>query len=248
MEKSGQTELVIAGIRPVQEALRSGRAITKLMVSENLMQSLLSELTRMARAANVQVSVVPPAAIERESRGTHQGVLAFLSAIEFVPFKTLVSQVVAAKGALVMLDGVTDVRNFGAICRTAECMGFTGVVVAEQGTARIGTDAVKASAGALLRLPVSRVKNLVEACAELGLSAVHIYAISEKGNAVLNKVRFEYPLCLVMGDEGKGISKGVMLCADQEVMIPMTGSISSLNVGVAFGMAAFAVQSQLSGQ
>jgi 23S rRNA (guanosine2251-2'-O)-methyltransferase len=238
-------ELKISGIRPVQEALRSGRTISKVLISENLSQALISELSRDARNAGIPVTVVPPAAIERETRGAHQGVLAYLPAIDFVPLKTLLKQVSSEGGALVMLDGVTDVRNFGAICRTAECMGFSGVIVAEQGTARIGTDAVKSSAGALLRLPVARVKNLVEACSEMGLAGIHIYSITEKGDMSLEEISFAAPLCLVLGDEGKGISRGVLQCSDHGVAIPMSGNIASLNVGVAFGMAAFAVQRQI---
>jgi 23S rRNA (guanosine2251-2'-O)-methyltransferase len=196
---------------------------------------------------DVPAQAVPKERLDRVTRKNHQGVIAFTSPIEFQPLDEVVLGAFerGETPLIVALDGVTDVRNLGAIARTAECFGATGLLVPMTGSAPINEDAVKSSAGALLRLPMCRAKRMDEAvqlAANLGLSPV---AVSEKGNAPLNSLDGTTPTCLILGDEHAGISADVLKHCNTTVSIPMKGKTASLNVGVAAGIVLFAFHQKL---
>ena len=178
---------------------------------------------------------VPVERLNRSVRGAHQGVIAYLTQIDYVDIETLVNNALALSDSplLVILDGVSDVRNLGAIARTLECAGGQGIIVPAKGGAAINADAVKASAGALMRIDTCRVPNLRLAAYYLKQSGFRIVAATEKVDSLLYDARLTGPLAIVVGAEGTGISRSMLELADEKVAIPMAGEISSLNVSVA---------------
>ena len=178
---------------------------------------------------------MPVERLNRSVRGAHQGVIAYLTQIDYVDIETLVNNALALSDSplLVILDGVSDVRNLGAIARTLECAGGQGIIVPAKGGAAINADAVKASAGALMRIDTCRVPNLRLAAYYLKQSGFRIVAATEKVDSLLYDARLTGPLAIVVGAEGTGISRSMLELADEKVAIPMAGEISSLNVSVA---------------
>lgn len=234
----------IFGIHAVQEALAAGRTLDKVWMDKAVAGGTLAQLKGRLRDAEVQVQFVPLPKIESLARGkNHQGVLAFLSLVDYQPLEEIVARVFEAGQVplLVLLDGVTDVRNLGAIARTAECMGAHALIVPAEGSARINADAVKTSAGALSHLPVCRERNLKKTITVLKASGVAVAACTEKAELTLQSLEARAPLCLVFGDEGAGISDTLLRQCDRLVKIPMTGRVASLNVSVAAGMALYEV-------
>lgn len=241
-----QPEDYIYGLRAIIEAIEAGKEIDKLYVSKDLSGDLASELLTAARAARIVVQRVPVERINRITRRNHQGAVALLSAISYDNLDHLVPELYEA-GLLpfmVVLDGITDVRNFGAIARTCECAGVDAIVIPRHGSVSVGGDAVKTSAGALLHLPVCRENNIAGAIRFLKDNGYQIVAVTEKTD--LNYTHGEYttPVALVMGAEDTGISPEVMKLCDTRVAIPMFGKIGSLNVSVAAGVMIYEVVNQ----
>lgn len=237
----------IFGIRAVIEALEAGKEIDKVFIRKDLQgDALLKELLDKLRHVRVPVQRVPVERINRITRKNHQGVLAMLSAVTYHRLDHLVPELYE-EGVLpfvVVLDGITDVRNFGAIARTAECCGVNGLVIAERGSVSVGGDAVKTSAGALLSLPVCRERNLVNAVKFLKESGFNVVAVSEKADCNYTLGNYDVPTALVMGAEDTGISPEIMALCDTRVSIPMFGHIGSLNVSVAAGVMMYEVVRQ----
>ncbi|MBQ9529235.1 MAG: 23S rRNA (guanosine(2251)-2'-O)-methyltransferase RlmB, partial [Bacteroidales bacterium] len=169
------------------------------------------------------------------AKGTHQGVVAYIAQVDYVPFEEMVENALNHKAAplFIMLDGVSDVRNLGAVARTAECAGFDGIILPAKGGAPINADAIKTSAGALLRIPVAKVQNLRMPIFYLLESGFQMVAATEKGADYIYDVNLKKPTAIVMGSEGHGISKSVLDLCDIQAKIPMAGAIGSLNVSVA---------------
>ena len=225
----------IYGTRAVIEAIEAGKEIDKIMVKKDLQNDLASELLGAARAAHVPVQRVPVEKINRITRKNHQGVLAILSAVTYHKLEHLVPALYE-EGVLpfvVVLDGVTDVRNFGAIARTAECCGASAIVIPERGSVSVSGDAMKTSAGALNYLPVCRERSLPEAVRFLKDNGYQIVGVTEKADFNYTKTDFTTPVAMVMGAEDTGISPAVLSLCDARVSIPMFGKIGSLNVSVA---------------
>lgn len=229
------------GMHPVTEALLSGKKIEKVLFKQGLEGDRFRQLMEMLKERGIPFQFVPAERIDRYGRGRTQGVVAFLAAIDFVPFEDMVESALEHTPAplFVLLDGVSDVRNFGAIARTAECAGVSGLVVPAKGGAAVNAEAVKTSAGALLRIPTSRVPNLKTAVYYLKQSGFHIVAATEKADLLMYAVDFRLPTALVMGSEGKGISETVLALCDSQARIPMAGEIGSLNVSVAASVLLF---------
>ena len=223
------------GIHPVMEALRAGKKFDKVLLRQGMDNPQFRELMDLLRKNSVQFQFVPVDRLNRTVRGAHQGVVAYISRIDYVPYETMIDTALATDPApvIVILDGVSDVRNLGAIARTLECAGGCGIIVPAKGGAAINADAVKASAGALMRLPVSRVPNLKLAAYYLKQSGFRIIAVTEKVSRLIYETDMTGPCAFVMGSEGKGISQGMLDLADEKAAIPMSGEISSLNVSVA---------------
>jgi 23S rRNA (guanosine2251-2'-O)-methyltransferase len=236
----------IYGIRPVIEAIRAGRQIDRLMVKQGLHGALYHELITEIKKHNIVYQIVPPERIDLVTRKNHQGVLAWLSIIEYQSISNLLP-VIFENGEdplIVALDGVSDVRNFGAIVRSAGSLGAHAVVIPVKGSARIGSDAVKTSAGALHTVPVCREKSSVRSIGYLRDSGLKVICAVEKSGKPASETDLTGPLVLILGSEDRGISRELSSLAGQKVSIPMTGSIGSLNVSVAAGILIYEIMRQ----
>jgi 23S rRNA (guanosine2251-2'-O)-methyltransferase len=209
---------------------------------------LYHELMTEVRKNNIVYQIVPLERIELVTKKNHQGVLAWLSVIEYQYIANLLPMIFE-KGEdplIIALDGVSDVRNFGAIVRTAECLGAHAIIIPEKGSARITADAVKTSAGALHSFPVCREKSIVRAIEYLKESGLKVFSAAEKSGIVASEASLTGPSVLILGSEDKGISRELISLSDKEVKIPMTGSIGSLNVSVAAGILLYEIVRQRS--
>lgn len=236
----------IFGIRPVIEAIEAGRDIDKIFVSKELHSDVARELLDKAREMHVLVQRVPPEKIQRITRKQTQGVLAILSAVTYHRLDHLVPELYEAglMPFVLILDGITDVRNFGAIARTAECAGVDAIVIPQHRSVSVGGDAVKTSAGALLHIPVCRERSVRGAVQFLKDNGYRVVAVSEKADINYTEANFTDPVALVMGAEDVGISPDVYELCDLRVGIPMFGKIGSLNVSVAAGVLMYEVVRQ----
>ena len=223
------------GIHPVLEAIRAGKKIEKVLLKQGMEGPAFRELITCIGENDIPYQYVPVEKLNREVRGAHQGVVALLAEIEYVDIETLVNNALATseEPVLVILDGVSDVRNLGAIARTLECCGGKGIIVPAKGGAAVNAEAVKASAGALLRIDTSKVPNLRLAAYLLKQNGFKLVAATEKAAGSLYETDLRGPLAIVMGSEGKGISDSLLSLCDERCAIPMVGEISSLNVSVA---------------
>jgi 23S rRNA (guanosine2251-2'-O)-methyltransferase len=238
----------IFGLRPVIEAIKAGKQIDRLLVRQGLQGVLYHELMTEVRNHNIVYQIVPVERIELVTRKNHQGVLAWLSVIEYQQISNLLPMIFE-KGEdplIIALDGVSDVRNFGAIVRSAECLGAHAVVIPEKGSARITADAVKTSAGALHTFPVCRERSIVRAIEFLKDSGLKVVCAAEKSGVEASKDDLKGPLVLILGSEEKGISRELVSVADKTIRIPMKGSIESLNVSVAAGILIYEIIRQRS--
>ena len=231
----------IYGIHSVLEAIEAGRTIDKIYV-----KNARSEVAQKARAAGIPMQVVPDERLNRITRKNHQGVIAMMSAIEYARLDTLLPSLFddGVLPFILVLDGITDVRNFGAIARTAECAGADAIVIPEHGSVSVGGDAVKTSAGALMHLPVCRERTTLSAVKRLRQSGFNVVAVSEKADINYTTADYTVPTALVLGAEDTGISPEVLKECDTFVSIPMFGHIGSLNVSVAAGVLMYEVVRQ----
>lgn len=227
----------IFGSRPIIEALDSGKTIDKLMVQKGLRNDIINELLSKARNLDVPIQYVPLEKLNRLTRKNHQGVFAFLSPIDFYSIENILPGIyeTGKMPLLLILDRLSDVRNFGAIARTAECCGVNAIIIPEKGSASINEDAVKTSAGALFKIPVCKVKSLKETVNFLQLSGISVVAATEKTNDLIYDVNYTQPTAIVMGSEENGVSNDILRSADYLAKLPMLGEIGSLNVSVACG-------------
>lgn len=242
MEKSDY----IYGIRAVMEAIEAGKDIDKIFIAKDLQGELASQLIGLARRMRVITQRVPVERINRITRKNHQGVLAMMSAVTYHRLDHLVPELYEA-GILpfiVILDGITDVRNFGAIARTCECAGADAIIIPEHGSVSVGGDAVKTSAGALLHIPVCRVGSTAWAVKFLKENGYNVVAVSEKAEISYVEGDYTGPVALVMGAEDTGISEATLNECTTKVGIPMFGNIGSLNVSVAAGVMIYEVVRQ----
>lgn len=228
----------IFGTRAVIEAIRNRRPVERVLIKKGLDNELFAELFQLIKENDVSFQFVPIEKINRVTRKNHQGIIAFLSAVEFADIETLLPGLFESgiDPFILILDQITDVRNFGAIVRTAECGGVHAIIIPERGMARIGADAVKTSAGAIHSLPVCKVKSLPGAIRFLKDSGIKVTAASEKADKVYTETEMKGPLAIVMGAEDTGISYEVLTMTEEQVMIPLYGKIGSLNVSVAAGL------------
>lgn len=225
----------IYGIHAVVEALKAARSIDKIQLSKRLEKSQTDEIRQRARALNIPIQLVPPQALQKVTRKNHQGVIAFGSPVEFYKLEDIVPETFE-RGEIpfiLILDGITDVRNFGAIVRTAEAVGVHAIVIPDKGGVRVNADAMKTSAGALNRMKICKTSDIVKTVKYLKLSGIHVYGASENASLSMLDAGYNKPIAIVMGDEGTGISHKVRAHIDDLIAIPMMGKIASLNVSVA---------------
>lgn len=231
----------VFGIHPVSEALDAGKNIDRVLVLRSGSNDRLNKLVGRVRAMGIPIKMVPKQKLDATTLKNHQGIIAFLSPITYQPLEEIVMGAYenGETPMLIAADGITDVRNLGAIARSAECFGAHGLIIPERGSATINDGAVKSSSGALLRLPVCRVPKLSQAIDFLTTSGISCVALSEKGETLLSDFTPDGPVCLVMGDEGLGVSEEILEKCAHQVKIPMKGKTSSLNVSVSAGIALY---------
>lgn len=236
----------IFGIRAVIEAVEAGRQIDKLLVKKDLHGPLAEELMALVREHRIVTQRVHVERLNRITRKNHQGVIAMVASVNYYTLEQLVPQFYedGIEPFVVVLDGITDVRNFGAIARTADCCGVGAIVIAERGAASVNADAVKTSAGALMSLPVCRERSIAGAVRFLKDNGYQIVAATEKSDVLYTAGRYDGPVAVVMGAEDVGISPEVLALCDTPVAIPMFGRIGSLNVSVAAGVMMYEIVRQ----
>lgn len=234
---------MIFGIRAIIEAIEAGKEIDKVIVKRELQGDLSKELFSLLKNRDIPVQRVPVERLDRFTRKNHQGVIAFLSAITYERIEDIVPFLYenGKDPFILVLDGITDVRNFGAIARTCEVAGVNAIVIPAKGSVTVNADAVKTSAGALLKIPVCKEVNLTAAVQFLKNSGVKVVAASERGADSYTDVKYEGPVAIVMGAEDIGVSNENLRIADNLVKIPQFGTIGSLNVSVAAGVLIYEV-------
>ncbi len=232
---------MIFGTRAVIETIKAGKPIDKIFIQKDLDNDLAKELYQLLKGQIVSVSKVPAEKLNRFTRKNHQGVVAFTSPVDFVSLHNIVANSYEDGLAplVLVLDRITDVRNFGAICRSAECAGVSGIVIPSKGGSMINSDAVKTSAGALSHLSICKEIDLKESVKYLKESGFQIIACTEKTDQVIYDAELSIPTVMILGSEEDGISEELLDLADQKCMIPISGQIDSLNVSVAAGIILF---------
>jgi 23S rRNA (guanosine2251-2'-O)-methyltransferase len=223
------------------EALQAGKEVESIYIQEGLNNPLVSELKFVIKQKNFSYKTVPSQKLNKLTAKNHQGVVAFLSLLQYHRIEDVIPFVFeSGKTPLILLlDGITDVRNFGAIARSAACAGADAIVIPAQGSAQVNADAVKTSAGALFKIPVCKEKSLKHAIEFLKLSGLTIYAATEKAQQTIYTSDFKNPCCIILGSEEGGISSSHLKLCDAQIKIPMEGDIASLNVSVASAVILF---------
>ncbi|MFA6950303.1 MAG: 23S rRNA (guanosine(2251)-2'-O)-methyltransferase RlmB [Lentimicrobiaceae bacterium] len=237
---------LIYGIRPAIEAIKAGKEVDKLFLQTGLKGELIPELRKLINENHIPYQYVPVEKLNRMTRGNHQGVACYISEVIYQPLDVLLMSVFE-KGEtplFIILDRITDVRNMGAIARSAVCAGAHGIIIPDRGGAPVNADAVKTSAGALNIIPVHKSSNLKTTIEYLKQSGLRIVSVSEKGKTDYFNSQLTGPLALIMGSEEDGVSGEYLSRSDEVIRIPMQGEISSLNVSVAAGIVLFDVVRQ----
>lgn len=236
---------LVFGIRPVAEAIEAGRQIEKLYLRKGAEGQLMTELRDLCFRHKIRIQEVPVEKLNRLTRGNHQGVVAQISTIGYVELTDILERVPEDETPLVVLfDAVTDVRNFGAIARSAECAGAHGLIAPLKNSAPVNSEAIRASAGALTTIPVCRVGSIRNTIKALQTEGFQVVAATEKSRKLLYEADLRRPTALVMGSEETGISKEVLKLCDEQLAIPLIGHIESLNVSAAAAVMLFEVVRQ----
>ena len=220
------------------ETIRSGRAVDKILLQRNTAGESIAEIRQLAREYNIPVQVVPVEKLDSLTRANHQGVIAFAGLVQYMDLQQVIDYVVGAGGTplFMMLDGVTDVRNIGAIARSALCCGAQALVIPDKGTGALNEEAMKSSAGALERIHICRVASLLKAVDTLHLNGIKVFTSEMNASKKVFELPLAEPCCIVMGSEDKGVQPYIHKAADEHFTIPMAGDFDSFNVSVAAGI------------
>lgn len=234
----GDTTEYVYGINAVLEFIGSGRDVESVLINTAARGERLTELRKLVKERSIPVKNLPPTAFLKFGNKNHQGIIAIVSAIQYTNIEQLVPKLYEEGKApfLLVLDHITDVRNFGAICRSAACFGVDAVVIPDKGTSLINDFAIKASSGALSHISVCRTKSLLGTARYLSESGIRIISCSEDGEKNYFDLQYSGPCALVLGSEEEGISHALLKASDAVIRIPMTGPVKSLNVSVACGI------------
>lgn len=237
---------IIAGRNPVIEALRSDQQIDKILLFKNASGEAINEIRELAKQHQVPVQYVPNEKLNSITNTQHQGVIAFKTAVTYQSLQDVINWV-NDKGEtplFLILDGVTDVRNIGAIARSAVCCGAQAIIIPDKGVGALNEDAVKTSAGALEQVNICRVNSLMKAVDELHLNGIKVFASEMTANTNLFELNLKEPCAIIMGGEEKGVFPALMKICDNNFKIPMAGDFESLNVSVACGMILYEAMKQ----
>lgn len=231
----------IFGFHPIIEAMENGKTPDKILLQKGMRSEFYPRVMKLAKDTQTPVQFVPVQKLNSITRKNHQGIIAFMTAVEFFDLEQVLPEIFEAGEVplLLVLDRVSDVRNFGAICRSAECAGVHAVVIPASGSARINADAVKTSSGALSRIKVCRSANLKKTLTYLTQSGLEVIGCHEKTEKLVYQADFTVPTAVVVGSEEDGISTEYLKLCSQQVKFPMAGSIGSLNVSVAAALVCF---------
>jgi 23S rRNA (guanosine2251-2'-O)-methyltransferase len=238
METETNPQEFIFGTRPIIELIESGKEVERVLIQKELKNENMSELARLCNHYKIPVVRVPVEKLNRITRKNHQGAIAFVAMITYASLENIIATAYQSgkNPFILILDRITDVRNLGAIVRTAECVGIDGIVIPDKNTARLGGDAFKTSAGALSRVPICRERNLKGTLTFLKNNGIQVFGCTEKAEKHIDEVDYDVPLAILMGSEEDGISPECLHLCNEQVKIPMYGKIASLNVSVATGI------------
>ncbi|KPM32486.1 RNA methyltransferase, TrmH family, group 3 [Croceitalea dokdonensis DOKDO 023] len=240
---------LIYGIRAIIEAIEAAKPINKIYLQRGLSGDLFKELEQHIRRKGLSSSYVPVDKLNKLTTNKHQGAIASISPVAFQDFEATAEKILTSteKPLFLILDGITDVRNFGAIIRTAECTGVHLIIVSKNGAAPINDDTIKTSAGAAFNIPIAKVDHIKDALFYLQASEVKIVAATEKAPMDIYQVDLTNPLAIIMGSEDRGINPSVLNLVSEKTKLPLLGSIASLNVSVACGVFLYEVVRQRMG-
>lgn len=229
---------IIFGVRAVIEAIKADREINKILIQKGMHKDLFFELKEALKGKELNLQFVPSQKLDSLTQNNHQGVIAYVSPVEYGTIETLVDEKLLAgeKVNILVLDRITDVRNFGGIARTAECQGVDAILIPSKGSALITSDAVKTSAGALNRIKVCKTDDLKNTLFYLQQSGVRVIACTEKAKSNLYETNLRGSVAIILGSEENGITQDLINLSDISTKVPMRGAIASLNVGVAAGI------------
>lgn len=240
------SETKIYGLRAILEALEAERSIAKIYLQKGAQGSLFKKLENKARQCNVNTSYVPVERLNRLTKNNHQGAVAVIAPISFYDIETAMEMIMAnhQNPLFLLLDGVSDVRNFGAMIRTAECTGVNAIIIAKTGSAPVNEDTIKTSAGAAFNIPIVRTDHIKDAIYHLQAHQIKIIGASERAEKSIYEINFSGPTAILMGSEDKGISNSLLKLIDDQAKLPLLGTIGSLNVSVACGVFLYEVLRQ----
>lgn len=229
---------IIIGRQPLVEALQSGKAIDKILLQKNANGEVVQQIRALSREHNIPIQLVPVEKLNGLTKANHQGVIAFVALVQYLDLQQVIDHVVSNGDVplFLMLDGVTDVRNIGAIARTAVCCGAQAIVIPDKGVGALNEEAMKSSAGALEKIYICRVNSLLKAVDDLHLNGIAVYTSEMRADKNVYDLDFSVPCCVIMGDEGRGVQPYLAKAADAFFKIPMAAKFDSLNVSVATGM------------
>jgi 23S rRNA (guanosine2251-2'-O)-methyltransferase len=239
---------IIIGRMPLIEAIKSGKNIDKILMQKNATGDVIIDIKKLGREFQIPIQLVPVEKLNGYTQANHQGIIAFTSLVSYLNLQQVIDFVVD-KGQtplFLMLDGITDVRNIGAIARTAVCCGAQAIIIPDKGVGALNEEAMKSSAGALEHINICRVTSLMKAIDELHLNGIKVFVSEMKVATKINEIDFTYPSCIVMGSEDKGVYPAIIKICDEMFHIPMPGKFESLNVSVATGMILYEALSQRS--
>lgn len=229
---------MIIGRQPIIEAIQSGRPIDKILFQRNVSGDAIGTIRQLAREQNIPIQQVPPEKLHALTKANHQGCIAIAGLVQYLDLQQVIDHVVGAGETplFIMLDGVTDVRNIGAIARTAVCCGAQALIIPDKGVGALNEEALKSSAGALEKIHVCRVGSLMKAVDTLHLNGIQVYASEMTATRLVAELPYTEPCCVIMGSEDKGVFPGLLKICDGVFKIPMAGEFESLNVSVAAGI------------
>jgi len=237
---------IIVGRNPVIETLKQYAGIDKILLFKNASGEIINEIRSLAKEQNIPVQYVPNEKLNSLTNTNHQGVIAYRSSVRYQDLQQVIDWIndKGETALLLMLDGVTDVRNIGAIARSAVCCGAHAIVIPDKGVGALNEDAVKSSAGALEQLNICRVNSLLKAVDNLHLNGIKIFTSEMNAKQKLHELNLTEPCCIVMGNEEKGVQSYISKAADEKFTIPMKGEFDSLNVSVAAGIILYEAMKQ----